>query len=153
VPNLSGSAALYYLKNNIRPAASESHAGALADEAKRSNSNPQQLIQLANLALSRSAVNEALPMIDRINQLDTRSYYGNYFAAIAYEAKGDIAKAINYRETLLNLDPWGTYNMLQLIRNYLVTGDSAKAKDLGAKIKQYYPDSQADIEASAILAG
>ena len=153
VPNLSGSSALYYLKNNIRPAESESHAGALADEAKRSNSNPQQLIQLANLALSRSAVNEALPMIDRINQLDTRSYYGNYFAAIAYEAKGEIAKAINYRETLLNLDPWGTENMVQLIRNYIAVDNLAKAKALGAKLKDYYPGSQADIDASAILAG
>ena len=92
-------------------------------------------------------------MIDRINQLDTRSYYGNYFAAIAYEAKGEIAKAINYRETLLNLDPWGTENMVQLIRNYIAVDNLAKAKALGAKLKDYYPGSQADIDASAILAG
>jgi O-antigen ligase len=153
VPNLNRSSSLFILKNNQRPASSESLIGALTDEAVRSNNNPQQLLQLANLALSRSAVNEALPIIERINQLDSRSYYGNYFAAIAYEAKGIPAEAISYREILLKLDPWGTNNMLQLIRNYLAIGDLAKAKDLGAKIKQYYPGSQADIDASAILAG
>jgi O-antigen ligase len=153
VPNLSRSAALFYLKNNIRPASSESHTDALTSEAKRSNDDPQQLLQLANLALSRSAVNEALPIIKRINELDSRSYYGNYFAAIAYEAKNDPAMAISYRETLLKLDPWGTKNMLQLIKNYIAVGDLAKAKALGAKIKQYYPGSQEDIDASAVLAG
>ena len=144
---------LYYLKNNTQPASSESRSAALTDEAEKSNNNSQQLIQLANLALSRSAVNEALPIIKRINELDSRSYYGNYFAAIAYEAQGKVSEAISYRETLLNLDPWGTENMLQLIKNYLAVGDLANAKELGGRIKNYYPGSQADIEASAILAG
>jgi len=152
-PNLSRSTSLYYLKNNTQPASSESRSAALTDEAEKSNNNSQQLIQLANLALSRSAVNEALPIIKRINELDSRSYYGNYFAAIAYEALGKVREAISYRETLLNLDPWGTENMLQLIKNYLAVGDLANAKELGDRIKNYYPGSQADIDASAILAG
>jgi O-antigen ligase len=153
IPNLGRSSSLYYLKNNVLPASSESRADALVSEAKSSENNPQQLIQLANLALSRSAVNDALPMIKRINELDSRSYYGNYFAAIAYEAQGKVNQAISYRETLLNLDPWGTENMVQLIRNYIAVDNLAKAKDLGAKLKDYYPGSQADIDASAILAG
>ena len=153
IPNLGRSSSLYYLKNNVLPASSESRADALVSEAKSSENNPQQLIQLANLALSRSAVNDALPMIKRINELDSRSYYGNYFAAIAYEAQGKVNQAISYRETLLNLDPWGTEIMLQLIRNYIAVDNLAKAKALGAKLKDYYPGSQADIDASAILAG
>jgi O-antigen ligase len=152
-PNLSRSSSLYYLKNNSVPASSESRSTALTSEAKISNNNPQQLIQLANLALSRSAIGQALPIIERINQLDSRSYYGNYFAAIAYEAQGNPAKAITYRETLLKLDPWGTKNMLQLIKNYLETGNLSQGKAVGAKLKKFYPGSQADLDASALLAG
>ena len=151
-PNLSRSTSLFSLKNNSVPDSSDSRFAALSSEAKISNNNPQQLIQLANLALSRSSIDQALPIIERINQLDSRSYYGNYFAAIAYEAQGNPARAITYRETLLKLDPWGTENMLQLIKNYLATGNLPQAKDIATKIKQYYPGSQVDIDASALLA-
>jgi cytochrome c-type biogenesis protein CcmH/NrfG len=152
-PNLSRSSSLYILKNNGIPASSDNRPAALTSEAEISANNPQQLIQLANLALSRSAVDQALPIIERINQLDSRSYYGNYFAAIAHESQGNLTKAITYRETLLKLDPWGTDNMLQLIKSYLATGKLSQAKDIGTKVKKYYPGSQADIDASAILAG
>jgi O-antigen ligase len=152
-PNLSRSSSLFYLKNNSVPDSSDSRFAALTSEAKISSNNPQQLIQLANLALSRSSIDQALPIIERINQLDSRSFYGNYFAAIAYEAQGNPAKAITYRETLLRLDPWSTENMLQLIKNYLAIGNLPQAKDIATKIKQYYPGSQADIDASALLAG
>jgi DNA-binding SARP family transcriptional activator len=92
-------------------------------------------------------------MSKRIREIDPRSFYGQYLPAIAYEASSNPAKAIIFREKLVELDPWNTSNMLQLVKNYLAIGDRAKAATTAALIKQIYPGSQPDIDAAALLVG
>ena len=150
-PRIEQSTTLFNLKNQVRSSASETFESTVSAEIEKSQNNPQQLIQLANLALTKNLPNEALRIIQRVNEIDKRSYYGNYFAAIAHESKGNIGEAIEYRKKLLKLDPWGTQNMLQLIKNYLTEGMQAEAVQIGESISRNYPGSQADIDARALL--
>jgi hypothetical protein len=153
VPALGKSATLFNLKNNAGLYNTQTYLAALDSESKDSQNDPQYLIQLANLALKQNAANEAFVMINQINKVDSRSYYGNYFGAVVNEAFDKRADAIKYRVALSVLDPWNTASQVELIRNYLAIGNKALAQEVAALIKRNYPGSQADIDASALLVG
>ena len=153
VPALGKSATLFNLKNNAGSYNTQTYLAALDSESKSAQSDPQYLIQLANLALKQNAPNEAFVMINQINKVDPRSYNGNYFGAALNENFNKRAEAVKYREALLVLDPWNTTSQIELIRNYLAIGNKASAQEVAALIKRNYPGSQADIDASALLVG
>jgi hypothetical protein len=85
--------------------------------------------------------------------VDSRSYYGNYFAAFALEALNKRSEAIRYRERLKELDPWNNASLIELIKNYLSVGNRESAAEIASLIKRNYPGSQSDIDASALLVG
>ena len=151
MPVLNKSEILYNFKNNNFSGPIGGQFSAVFYEAERNKNNPQQLIQLANIALSKNLPREALKIINRINEIDSNSYYGNYFAAIAHEAIAQPSEAVKYRENLLVLDKWNTENMLQLIRDYLTLGDRASAEEIGKIITKYFPNSQAVIDSKTLL--
>jgi O-antigen ligase len=153
VPALGKSSALYNFKNNASSYTTETYVPALVLESQGASNDPQYLIQLANLALIQSAANEAFVMIDQINKIDSRSYYGNYFAAFALETFNKRSEAIKYREQLKDLDPWNNSSLIELIKDYLFVGNKASAAEIAALIKQNYPGSQSDIDAAALLVG
>jgi O-antigen ligase len=153
VPALGKSSMLYNFKNNASSYTTETYVPALVSEAKGADNDPQYLLQLANLALIQNAANEAFVMIDQVNQIDSRSYYGNYFAAFALEALNKRSEAIKYRERLKELDPWNNSSLIELIKDYLSVGNKASAAEIAALIKRNYPGSQSDIDASALLVG
>jgi O-antigen ligase len=153
VPALGKSSMLYNFKNNASSYTTETYVPALVSEAQSANNDPQYLLQLANLALIQNAANEAFVMIDQVNKIDSRSYYGNYFAAFALEALNKRSEAIKYRERLKELDPWNNSSLIELIKDYLSVGDKASAAEIAALIKRNYPGSQSDIDASALLVG
>jgi O-antigen ligase len=151
VPTLGKSSALYNFKNNASSYTRETYVPALVLESQGASNDPQYLIQLANLALIQSAANEAFVMIDQINKIDSRSYYGNYFAAFALETLNKRSEAIKYRERLKELDPWNNSSLIELIKDYLSVGNKASAAEISALIKQNYPGSQSVIDAEALL--
>lgn len=153
VPALGKSTALYNFKNNASSYTTETYVQALVSESQGAKNDTQYLIQLANLAFKQNAVNEAFAMIDKINKVDSRSYYGSYFAAFALEALNKRSEAIKYRERLRELDPWNNASLIELIKNYLSAGNKASAAEIAALIKQNYPGSQSDIDAAALLVG
>jgi len=153
VPALGKSSTLYNFRANASSYTTQTYVQALVSGSKSASNDPQYLIQLANLAFTQNAVNEAFVMIDQINKIDSRSYYGNYFAAYAFEALNKRSEAIKYRERLKELDPWNNASLIELIKNYLSLGDKASAAEIAALIKQNYPGSQSDIDASALLVG
>jgi tetratricopeptide (TPR) repeat protein len=153
VPALGKSSTLYNFKANASSYTSETYVSALVSESNSASNDPQYLTQLASLAFNQNAVNEAFVMIDQINKIDSRSYYGNYFAAYAFEALNKRSDAIKYRERLKELDPWNNASLIELIKNHLSVGDKASAAEIAALIKQNYPGSQSDIDASALLVG
>jgi hypothetical protein len=153
VPSLGKSSTLYNLKANVSSYSTQTYVQALVSESKSETNDPQYLIQLANLALNQNAVNEAIVMTDQINKIDSRSYYGNYFAAYAFEALNKRSDAIKYRERLKELDPWNNSSLIELIKNYLSVGNKASAEEIAALVRRNYPGSQSDIDASALLVG
>jgi len=151
VPALGKSSALYNFKNNAASFTTQTYIPALVSESKAAGNDPQYLIQLANLAFTQNAINEAFVMINQINQVDSRSFYGNYFAAYAFESLNKRSEAIKYRERLKELDPWNSASLIELMKNYLSVGDKASAQEIATVIKQNYPGSQSDIDASVLL--
>jgi hypothetical protein len=153
VPALGKSSTLYNFKKNASSYTTQTYISALVSESKSAGNDSQYLIQLANLAFTQNAINEAFVMIDQINKVDSRSYYGNYFAAFALEALNKRSEAIRYRERLKELDPWNNASLIELIKNYLSVGNRESAAEIASLIKRNYPGSQSDIDASALLVG
>jgi O-antigen ligase len=153
VPSLGKSSTLYNLKVNANTYTSTTYVAKLVSESQSSENDTQYLIQLANLAFTQNAINEAFVMIDQINKVDNRSYYGNYFAAFALEALNKRSEAIKYRERLKELDPWNNSSLIELIKDYLSVDNKASAREVATLIKRNYPGSQSDIDASALLVG
>jgi len=153
LPALGKSSALYNFKSNASSYTTQTYVPALVSASKGASNDPQYLIQLANLTLTQNASNEAFAMIDQINKVDSRSYYGNYFAAFALEALNRRSEAIKYRERLKELDPWNNASLIELIKDYLSAGNRVSAAEIAALIKRNYPGSQSDIDASALLVG
>jgi O-antigen ligase len=151
VPALGKSSALYNFKNNASSYTTQTYVPALVSESKGASNDPQYLIQLANLALTQNAASEAFVMIDQINKIDSRSYYGSYFSAFALEALNRRSEAIKYRERLKELDPWNNASLIELIKDYLSVDSKASAEEIAALIKQNYPGSQSDFDAAALL--
>ena len=152
-PGISKSYNSFILKNNSNNLSASAFVAELNSQVSRSQNNIHNLIVLNDIALRQGEIDLSLRMSERIREIDPRSFYGQYLPAIAYEAINNPAEAVVFREKLVQLDPWNTSNMLQLIKNYLSTGDRVKAAATAALIKQIYPGSQSDIDAAALLVG
>ena len=153
VPQMNKSENLFELKKTIPGLSSQEYVGKVLDSFDPAETNPQFLIQLSDLAFRQGAIVDGLKMIDRVNEIDHRSYYGNYFAAMVYESTERKSQAIKYRERLVTLDPWNNASLLELIKDYLAVGNKDSASSIAALIRKNYPGSQSDIEASALLVG
>jgi O-antigen ligase len=153
LPNLSASEAVKSLSANTKNLSVNAYVAELNKQVSDNQSNPQNLILLADVALRQGEIDLSYEISSRIRELDPRSFYGQYLPALAYEATGKPGEAISYREKLVVLDPWNTSNMLQLIKNYMALDEKAKASAIAKKINENYPGSPADLEASTLLAG
>ena len=153
VPQINKSSSLLVLKKTIPSLSSQEYVSKLIKAFDPLENNTQYLIQLSDLAFRQGAIVDGLKMVDRVNAVDQRSYYGNYFAAIVYESSGKQAEAIKYRERLMTLDPWNNASHIELIKNFLAIGDRESAASVAAIIKKNYPGSQADLDASALMVG
>ena len=153
VPQLNKSSSLLTLKKTLPGLSSQEYIAKVTKAFDPEEKNTQYLIQLSDLAFRQGAIVDGLKMVDRINEVDQRSYYGNYFAAVVNESIGKQAEAIEFRERLKILDPWNNANLIELAKNYLAAGNKDSAEAIVALIKKNYPGSQADIDASALLVG
>ena len=153
VPQLNKSSSLLVLKKTIPGLASQDYIAQVKSAFDPKETNTQFIIQLANLLFRQGANLDGLKMTDRVIEVDPRSYYGNYFAAVVNESAGKQADAIKYRERLKTLDPWNNASLIELAKDYLAVGDKDSAASIVALIKKNFPGSQADIDASALLVG
>jgi len=153
LPNLRASEEFKSLSANTKNLSANSYVAELNKQVLDNQSNPQNLILLADVALRQGEIDLSYKISSRIRELDPRSFYGQYLPALAYEATGKPGEAVSYREKLLELDPWNTSNMLQLMKNYIALNEKAKASAIAKKINENYPGSPADLEATTLLAG
>jgi O-antigen ligase len=153
IPQVNKSQTLLGLKKTLPGLSSQEYVAKVIDAFDPAESSTQFLIQLADLAFRQGAIVDGLKMVDRINEVDQRSYYGNYYAAVVYETSEKKSEAIKYRERLKELDPWNNTSLVELIKDYLSVGNKAAAVEIAALIKRNYPGSQSDIDASALLVG
>jgi O-antigen ligase len=152
-PQLKNSADLLVLKINAQSLDANSYSAAISNKAKASQSNPQNLMVLADLALQNKNNQVALEISQDLVRADDRSYYGAYLQALIYEASDQRKSAIPLREKLLIIDKWSTDNMLQLVKSYLEIGEIEKAKAMSAKITSLYPQSADAAKAVELING
>jgi O-antigen ligase len=151
VPLLNSSANLKQIKETQPGSEGSEYMLSVKALADKSRNNQQNLLQLSVLAFRGSDVVTGDSILNRIFELDARSFYAHYFRAFTLESLDKRSEAIPYRERLKELDPWNNTSLIELIKDYLSIGDIASAKEIVALIKQNYPGSQSDIEASALL--
>jgi O-antigen ligase len=151
VPLLNSSANLKQIKETRPGTVGSEYMLRVKSMAEENRNNQQNLLQLSALAFKGSDLATGDSILNRVFELDARSYYAHNFRAMALESVGQRSKAINLRERLIELDPWNNTSLIELIKDYQSVGDEASAKEIIALIKQNYPGSQSDIEASALL--
>jgi hypothetical protein len=153
LPVLNNSTNLKSVKETQPGPAGSDYMNDVKSLAQGNWDNSQNLIQLSALAFKSSDLVTGDSILDRVFELDGRSYYANYFRAFTLEAVGKNSDAIPYREKLSQLDPWNNLSLIELIKDYKFAGDIESAQAIAALIKKNYPGSQADIDASALLVG
>ena len=152
-PLLKNSADLLILKANVQTSDANTYLATINEKAKASQSNPQNLMVLADLALQGKNNEVALEISQDLASVDERSFYGVYLQALIYEASDQRKSAIPFREKLLVIDKWSTENMLQLVKLYLEFDDIEKAKAMSAKIASLYPQSADAAKAAELING
>jgi len=153
VPLLRNSADLLILKSNVQTSDANTYLATINEKAKASNSNPQNLMVLADLALQRKNNEAALAISQDLARIDERSFYGSYLQVLIYEATDQKKSAIPFREKLIVIDKWNTDNMLQLVKSYLEFGEIEKAKAMSTKIASLYPQSADAAKAAELING
>lgn len=153
VPAWRSSAMLHKLQREGVGATQALAAEHIDSAANIQPSNIQVKASLADLALRVGAIDEGLKLIASINRQDHRSVDGSYLGAVAYEALKDYKAALPYRVRLLQIDPWSTRNMLQLVTDYVALKDLAKAREVSSRLTQLYPDSADAKSAEALVKG
>jgi hypothetical protein len=152
-PLLKNSADLLILKSNAKSLDDNTYIATVSNLAKNSQSNPQNLLVLADLALQKKSNELALSISQDLVRADERSYYGAYLQVLIYEASNQRKLAIPLREKLLIIDKWSTDNKLQLVKSYLEIGENEKAKAMSAKITSLYPQSADAAKAAELING
>lgn len=153
VPTLRSSSMLLALQRQRTGWTEAQYVEAITKAAKADPGNIQVRAQLADIALRVSAVEESLRLIQAINKQDKRSIDGNTLGAIAYELTKKYESALPYRLRLLEIDPWSTRNMLQLVTDYVALKDFAKAREMYSRLLKLYPDNPDTKSAEALLKG
>ena len=152
-PLLKNSADLLILKANAQSLDANNYLASITEKAKASQSNPQNLMVLADLALQNKNNEAALAISQDLARADERSFYGSYLQVLIYEATDQRKSAIPFREKLLVIDKWNTDNMLQLVKSYLEFDEIEKAKAMSAKIASLYPQSADAVKAAELING
>jgi hypothetical protein len=115
--------------------------------------NSQTLNSLGDIALRIDNIKLGLSLASQAIEIDPKSNYGNQLSAIAHERLKNYAKAIVFRGRVIELDPWNTSNMFEIVRDYLLLKDMTNAKAMAEKITQLRPGGPEDVAAAAIING
>ena len=152
VPVLMRSNNLYFLTVSSPNLDKTIVSSKLNSALSSSLNDPQTLIKLSSLALTRGFTDIGEKAIARNLALDSRSFYAYSFKAQIFEYRNDLASANTNRIKLLELAPWNTSNMLQLATNYLKLGEKEKAVNLASRITEIYPGGPDDLQAKKLFA-
>ncbi len=153
VPAWRGSAMLLELQRQRSGWTQVQYVEAIKRAASVQPGNVQVRVQLADIALRISAFDEGLSLVSSINKQDPRSIDGNTLGAIGYELSKKYELALPYRLRLLEIDPWSTRNMLQLVTDYIALKENQKAKEMYSKLLSLYPNSPDTKSAEALFKG
>jgi O-antigen ligase len=143
--------ALATLQKEYNKLPREAYIAELNKVAARKPVNHQTLIKVADLALRMPEPDTALPLATIILEKDPRNLNGLNMSAYAYDTKKEYAKAIPFREKLVEYEPWQTKNMTDLVHDYMVTNHKDKAKVLAARITELSPGSDNAKMAATLL--
>ena len=121
--------------------------------AKAQPGNIDVHIQLADIAQRYGAIDESVSIIRSVNKQDGRSIQGNTLGAFVFEQAKKYELALPYRLKLLEIDPWGTRNMLALVTDYVALKNMVKAREISSRLSTLYPKSPDAVSAEALLKG
>ena len=72
---------------------------------------------------------------------------------MGYEGKKAYSYAIPFRVRLMEIDKWNTASMVELVKDYVGSGDLVNARLIATKISNLYPGSDAAKTAAGLVNG
>jgi len=92
----------------------------------------------ASINLIRNGyVEEGLEAVNSIHIRDPKNLNALKILAITSEGKGEMSKAVTYREIIAQLNPWDAVNYLFLGKDYKTLGNTDKSKEMLDKILSF----------------
>ena len=86
---------------------------------------------------------EGVKALKEVHIQDSRNLDALFYLAEFYQKTGNFAEAIDYRNKIADLDPWNSYNYLQLGRMYKLIGDFVSMQKMLESI-QYFDTVSAE---------
>lgn len=153
VPMWKTSSALMELQSNRNHLTQAQFVEKIGQVADIQPKNVQTLIFLTDMSLRISDPNLALKFAKSVLEKDPKSLDGHYLSAAAYEMSKQYQLAIPYRVKLLEMDPWKTKNMLELVKDYLQVKDLVNARAIAVKIAKLEPHGDNAVVAAQLVKG
>ena len=153
VPAVKSSAALNQLNGNKQQLDAAHYVVKLKEAVKIQPSNIDLLGRVSSLAAGVPDADLAIELAKSLNEKDPRSFYGNMVAAMGHEGKKAYSYAIPFRVRLMEIDKWNTASMVELVKDYVGSGDLVNARLIATKISNLYPGSDAAKTAAGLVNG
>jgi tetratricopeptide (TPR) repeat protein len=112
--------------------------------------SPAYKTTITVMLLKAGLVKEAIPLIKQNIQLDPRNNDAISLLGQAFESLNDPKSAVQYRQKLLELDPFGAENLLQLEKDYLSLGDKLSARRIKMMIQRIAPNTEIAIQSKNV---
>lgn len=153
VPVVRTSGTLYGLSGNRDGLSRELFVARLIEVSNGFPKNAQTLVAVADLSLRVSEPEQALKFTKVVLEKDQRSVLGNLLSASANEMSKRYKSALTYRQRVIELDPWNTGNMIEIVKDYMALQDLGRARAMADKIAQLRPGSEIAAAAADLVKG
>jgi tetratricopeptide (TPR) repeat protein len=99
--------------------------------------DPNYKINVGAYLIEAGFPTEGVKALKEVHIYDSRNLDALFYLAEFYQKTGNFAEAINYRIKIIDLDPWNSYNYLQLGRMYKLNGDFTSMQKMLESIEDF----------------
>jgi O-antigen ligase len=103
---------------------------------------PNYKMMSASYLITTGFTDEGFSELQKVNKLDPRNLDSLTLLADFSEQLGRIPEAINYRESIIKLDPWNANNYYKLGIYYKSQGDLSKMQEMREKVLSFAANTE-----------
>ena len=147
---------MFHFRNVIAPSPNsivqEKAYGEIADTVfKTPLLNVDYKVSIAFALTNTGLIDQGEQYFKKILNIDPRRSDVLQFLAVISEHKKDFIAAIEFRKKAAFINPYGANNLILLEKDYLLTGNIEKAKEIRNLILRIAPETDFASQASALM--